>query len=52
VNPETINAFAPLVAAIGVIASLFYLAAQVRQNTRSMRAMIVPQGHRLIHSTR
>jgi hypothetical protein len=27
--------------AIGVIASLFYLAAQIRQNTRLMRAMVV-----------
>ena len=38
---ETINAVAQLIAAIGVIASLFYLAAQIRQNTRSMRAMVV-----------
>ena len=38
---ETINALAQLVAAIGVIASLFYLAAQIRQNTRSMRAVVV-----------
>ena len=38
---ETINAIAQLVAAIGVIASLFYLAAQIRQNTRSMRAVVV-----------
>jgi hypothetical protein len=27
--------------AIGVIASLFHLAAQIRQNTRSMRAVVV-----------
>ena len=40
-NLETINAGAQLIAAIGVIASLFYLAAQIRQNTRSMRAMVV-----------
>lgn len=38
---ETINALAQLIAAIGVIASLFYLAAQIRQNTRSMRAVVV-----------
>ena len=38
---ETINAVAQLIAALGVIASLFYLAAQIRQNTRSMRAMVV-----------
>jgi hypothetical protein len=41
VNLETINALAQLIAALGVIASLFYLAAQIRQNTRSMRAMMV-----------
>jgi hypothetical protein len=35
VNLETLNAIAQLLAAIGVIASLFYLAAQIRQNTRS-----------------
>lgn len=38
---ETINAVAQLIAALGVIASLFYLAAQIRQNTRSMRAIVV-----------
>ena len=38
---ETINAVAQLIAALGVIASLFYLAAQIRQNTRSMRAVVV-----------
>jgi len=41
VSLETISAIAQLVAAIGVIASLFYLAAQIRQNTRSMRAVVV-----------
>jgi hypothetical protein len=41
VRLETINAVAQLIAAIGVIASLFYLAAQIRQNTRSMRAVVV-----------
>jgi hypothetical protein len=41
VSLETINSIAQIVAAIGVIASLFYLAAQIRQNTRSMRAMVV-----------
>ena len=41
VKLETINALAQLIAAIGVIASLFYLAAQIRQNTRSMRAVVV-----------
>lgn len=40
-NLETISAVAQLVAAIGVIASLFYLAVQIRQNTRSMRAVVV-----------
>lgn len=38
---ETINAVAQLIAAVGVIASLFYLAIQIRQNTRSMRAIVV-----------
>jgi hypothetical protein len=41
VNLEAINALAQLIAAIGVIVSLFYLAAQIRQNTRSMRAVVV-----------
>jgi hypothetical protein len=41
VNIEAINAVAQLIAAIGVIVSLFYLAAQIRQNTRSMRAVVV-----------
>ncbi|HWY50615.1 MAG TPA: hypothetical protein VNW72_03955 [Chthoniobacterales bacterium] len=40
-NLETINAVAQLIAAIGVIASLFYLAAQIRQNTRSQRSIVV-----------
>ena len=40
-NLAAINALAQLIAAIGVIVSLFYLAAQIRQNTRSMRAMVV-----------
>ena len=49
VNLETINAIAQLLAAIGVIASLFYLAAQIRQNTRSMRAVVVDSlAHSLI----
>jgi hypothetical protein len=38
---EALNAFAQLIAALGVIASLFYLGAQIRQNTRSMRAIVV-----------
>jgi len=38
---EAVNALAQLIAAIGVIVSLFYLAAQIRQNTRSMRAVVV-----------
>jgi hypothetical protein len=41
VNLETISAIAQLIAAIGVVASLFYLAVQIRQNTRSMRAVVV-----------
>jgi hypothetical protein len=37
-NWEAIGAMGELIGAAGVIASLFYLAAQVRQNTRSLRA--------------
>jgi len=49
VNLETVNAIAQLLAATGVIASLFYLAAQIRQNTRSMRAVVVDSlAHSLI----
>ncbi len=40
-NLETINAIAQLTAAIGVIASLFYLAVQIRQNTQSKRSVVV-----------
>ena len=46
---ETINAWAQLLAAIGVIGSLFYLAAQVRQNTRSSRALVVDSLARSMH---
>src|SRR5919109_1503982 len=38
---ETLSLWAQLIAALGVIASLFYLAAQIRQNTRSQRAVVV-----------
>jgi hypothetical protein len=41
VKLEIVNALAQLIAAVGVIVSLFYLAVQIRQNTRSMRAMAV-----------
>jgi hypothetical protein len=41
VNLEAVNAAAQLIAASGVIVSLFYLAMQVRQNTRSQRSVIV-----------
>ncbi len=41
VSLETISAIAQLVAALGVIASLFYLAVQIRQNTRSQRSIVV-----------
>lgn len=40
-NLETINSIAQIIAAIGVIASLFYLAAQIRQNTKSQRSVVV-----------
>jgi hypothetical protein len=41
VRLEAVNALAQLIAAAGVIASLFYLAAQIRQNTRSQRSVVV-----------
>jgi hypothetical protein len=41
VKLETINSIAQIVAALGVIASLFYLAAQIRQNTKSQRSVVV-----------
>src|SRR5713101_5105589 len=41
VSLETISAIAQLIAALGVIASLFYLAAQIRQNTQSQRSVVV-----------
>ena len=40
-NLETINSIAQIVAAAGVVASLFYLAVQIRQNTKSQRSVIV-----------
>ena len=39
--PETYQWIAQLLAVFGVIASLFYLDAQLRKSTRSMRAMVV-----------
>ena len=48
-NVETINVWAQLIASIGVIVSLFYLAAQVRQNTRSSRAIVVDSLARSMH---
>jgi hypothetical protein len=41
VSLETINSIAQIVAAVGVIASLFYLAIQIRQNTKSQRSVVV-----------
>lgn len=38
---ETVNSIAQIVAAIGVIASLFYLAVQIRQNTKSQQSVVV-----------
>jgi hypothetical protein len=46
---ETINVWAQLIASIGVIVSLFYVAAQVRQNTRSSRAIVVDSLARSMH---
>jgi hypothetical protein len=46
---ETINVWAQLIASIGVIISLFYLAAQVRQNTRSARAIVADSLAKSMH---
>jgi hypothetical protein len=48
-NVEAINVWAQLIASLGVIVSLFYLAAQVRQNTRSSRAIVVDSLARSMH---
>ena len=48
-NVETINAWTQLVASAGVIGSLFYLAAQVRQNTRSARTVLVDSLAKSMH---
>lgn len=48
-NMEMINAWAQLLASAGVIGSLFYLGAQVRQNTRSSRAIVVDSLARSMH---
>jgi hypothetical protein len=41
VSLEAINTWAQLIAAGGAIGSLFYLGLQIRQNTGSMRAIVV-----------
>jgi hypothetical protein len=46
---ETVNVWAQLIASIGVVVSLFYLAAQVRQNTRSARAVVIDALARSMH---
>jgi hypothetical protein len=46
---ETLNAWAQFIASAGVIGSLFYLAAQVRQNTRSSRAAVVDSLAKSMH---
>ena len=48
-NLETINIWAQLIASAGVIGSLFYLGAQVRQNTRSSRAVVVDSLAKSMH---
>lgn len=48
-NVETINAWTQLVASVGVIGSLFYLAVQVRQNTRSSRTVVVDSLAKSMH---
>ena len=47
-NLEAVDAVAQLIAATGVIVSLSYLAARIRQNTRSMRAVVDSLGHSLV----
>ena len=37
-NWEALSAIGELVGAVGVVATLFYVAVQVRQNTRAVRA--------------
>ena len=46
---ESLNAWAQLLTSVGVIGSLFYLAAQVRQNTRSSRAVVVDSLAKSMH---
>ena len=48
-NAEAISVWAQLIASTGVIISLFYLAAQVRQNTRSSRAIVVDSLAKSMH---
>ncbi|MGI9114750.1 MAG: hypothetical protein ACR2FX_06890 [Chthoniobacterales bacterium] len=49
VNLQTINGWAQLIASIGVIGTLYYLALQVRQSTRSSRAVVVDSLARSMH---
>ena len=48
-NLETINVWGQIIASLGVIVSLFYVAVQVRQNTRSARAVVVDSLARSMH---
>jgi hypothetical protein len=49
-NWEALGAIAELRGAIGVIATLFYLASQIRQNTKSIRASTFQETMRDISS--
>ena len=44
-NWDALQAVGELIAAVGVIVSLAYLAAQVRQNTKSIRNLSTTMGH-------
>jgi hypothetical protein len=43
VNWEALGAIANLVAALGVIATLIYLAIQIRQNSKQLQGNITPE---------
>ena len=52
-NWEALGAIAEFVAAVGVVISFFYLATQIRQNTKTLRAAAVDAAaDRFIESTR
>ena len=48
-NMETVSVWAQLLGSVSVIVSLFYLAVQIRQNTRSARVIVVDSLARSMH---